>query len=147
MLNKARAIVPTSHEIWFAAAQLEEQQGHNERVYKIIHRAVLTLAKKGIAFDREHRLNEAIEMEERGYLEVCRSIIRAVANVDLEEENKADVWISEAERQQEKGHIECSRALFALALTEYPSDPDIWMSAAILEQNSDTLKTLIELLE
>lgn len=48
VLNEAREAVPTDHTIWVNAAKLEEAQGNNQLVDKIINRAIKKLSKNGV---------------------------------------------------------------------------------------------------
>ena len=43
--------------------------------------------------------------------------------------------------------FECARAIYAQALTEYPSKTDIWLDAALFEKNHGTRESLESLLQ
>ncbi|KAJ2808992.1 U4/U6 x U5 tri-snRNP complex subunit Prp1 [Coemansia guatemalensis] len=170
VLNRARRAVPTSHEIWIAAARLEEQQADGEiteeletKVFRIMAKAVSSLAKGGAPMDRDSWFDQALQCECDGYPSTCRAIVRAAANMGFDSDDSAadrsDVWVSEAERfipkhsgsrndsQKEQANgIVTARAIYALALDAQPADVDLWRSAADLEREHGSPADLEELL-
>ncbi|RKP11767.1 hypothetical protein BJ684DRAFT_12481, partial [Piptocephalis cylindrospora] len=149
VLNKARTAVPTSHEIWIAAAQLEEANHpeNAERMDKIIHRAVQTLAQKGAHLDREAWLQEAEACEARGSPLTGQAIIRATSTLGLDrEEDWKGQWVEEAEACIGRGSIGTARAIYAHALRTFPAKKSLWRRAAFLERAHGTPEALEEVL-
>ncbi|PVU99672.1 hypothetical protein BB560_005464 [Smittium megazygosporum] len=146
VLNKARKAIPTSHEIWISAAQLEESQG--TPVDLIISRAFKD-SKLVLGLGRERWLAEAEKSEAQGFPQVAQEIINSCLSLGLEDEDeyaKIDIWVSEAEFAVSRGHIQTARAIFAYSLKSVSTDPELWMSAAMLEKNHGTPETLDGLL-
>ncbi|KAJ2612270.1 U4/U6 x U5 tri-snRNP complex subunit Prp1 [Coemansia sp. RSA 1365] len=168
VLNRARRAVPTSHEVWIAAARLEEQQTDGEvteevetKLFRIMSKAVTSLAKGGAPMDRESWFDQALQCECDGYPSTCRAIIRAAANMGFDSDDSAadrsEVWVSEAERfipKHSESHNEpektngivTARAIFAQALEIQPADVDLWRSAADLEREYGSTTDLENLL-
>lgn len=135
VLNKARAAIRTSYEVWIAAARLEEQQGNSDRVRVIVDRAILELTKYGGMLSREQWLQEAEKSEEDGGILTAQSIVPAILGLGLDDEEKLDTWMDDAEGAVNRSHPETARAIFLCALKELPSEKLIWRKAAEFEQS------------
>jgi pre-mRNA-processing factor 6 len=62
-MNKAREAIPTDAAIWITAAKLEEANGNEKMVDKIMARAMKSLPNHGVAIDRDYWLKEAENAE------------------------------------------------------------------------------------
>ncbi|OLY79080.1 Pre-mRNA-splicing factor prp1 [Smittium mucronatum] len=138
VLNRARAAIPTSHEIWISAAQLEESQ--NKPVKHVIERAFKNKSMV-IGLGREKWISEAENSEHQGFPNVTQAIIDSAISLGLEDDDelhKLDIWINDAESSLSRGNIETARAIYAYSLKSVTTDPELWISAAMLERKHGT---------
>ncbi|XP_035659533.1 pre-mRNA-processing factor 6-like [Branchiostoma floridae] len=147
VLNKARENIPTDRQIWITAAKLEEAQKNNDNVNRIVDRALQSLRSNMVEINREQWIEDAEECEKAGSIITCQSIIRAVIGVGVEEEDRKHTWMEDAESSTTHGAIECARAIYAHALTVFPSKKSIWQRAAYFEKNHGTREQLEALLQ
>ena len=56
VLNRARQAIPTEPAIWISAAKLEEVQGNQAMVQKIIERGITSLKANSVVIDRDYWL-------------------------------------------------------------------------------------------
>ena len=147
VLNAARRACPNSHEVWLAAAMLEESAGHIQRVDLIVNRAVSTLANRGSGLTREQWMAEAENCEQADSKITCQAIIRATIGLDVEEDDREDVWMDDAEACLKRGSVETARAIFGHALLQFPDEPALWQRAAFLEKQYGTHETMDALLQ
>lgn len=147
VLNKARESIPTDKQIWTTAAKLEEANGNIHMVEKIIDRALTSLSANGVEINRDTWFAEAVEAEKSGAVHTCQSIIRSVIGVSVEEEDRKQTWIDDADNCAKDGAFECARAVFAHALQIFPSKKSIWLRAAYFEKNHGTRESLEALLQ
>lgn len=147
VLNKARENIPTDRQIWTTAAKLEEANGNNHMVEKIIDRSLTSLAANGVEIKRDDWLLEAMEAEKSGAIKVCQATVRAVIGVGVEEEDRKQTWIDDAENCAKEGAYECARAVYAHALQIFPSKKSIWLRAAYFEKSHGTRESLETLLQ
>ncbi|KAI5119400.1 hypothetical protein M0805_005943 [Coniferiporia weirii] len=146
VLNKARKAIPTSHEIWIAAGRLLEQESHTEGkseaesakelelVDKTIEAGVRELRRHQVLLTREQWLKEAERCESDGSPQTCEAIIRATVGMEVEEEDRLDTWIGDAESAEERNMIGSARAILAYALKVFPDRRMLWEKAAGLEK-------------
>lgn len=97
VLNKARENIPTDKQIWTTAAKLEEANGNMHMVEKIIERAISSLSANGVEINRDQWFQEAIEAEKSGAVHTCQSIIKSVITIGIEEEDRKQTWIDDAD--------------------------------------------------
>ena len=129
VLNKARKSVPTSHEIWIAAGRLLEQEAtanpdkpveaRNKEldvVDKTIEAGVRELRRHQVLLTREQWLKEAERCETEGSPRTCEAIIKATVAMEVEEEDRLDTWVADAESAEARGMVGTSRAILAYAL-------------------------------
>lgn len=76
----------------------------------------------------------------------CRSIVKEVIGLGVEEEDRKRTWMGDAEECMKRGSIETARAMYAVALQHFPGKPSIWRAAAQLEKTHGTREALDELL-
>lgn len=150
VLNKARAAIPTSHEIWIAAGRLREQIAQDPAktpearekelltVDKTIETAVRALRKHHVLLTREQWLKEAEKCETDGALRTCEAIIKATIAMEVEDEDRMDTWIGDAESAESRNMIGSARAILAYALKVFPDRRTLWMRAAELEKTHGT---------
>ncbi|XP_070209587.1 pre-mRNA-processing factor 6-like [Littorina saxatilis] len=147
VLNKARENIPTDRQIWVTAAKLEEAHGNITMVEKIIDRALSSLRANMVEINREHWIKDAEDCERSASLLTCQAIVRAVISVGVEEEDKKHTWMEDAEACAVHGAYECARAVYAYALSVFPSKKSIWLRAAHFEKNHGTRESLEALLQ
>lgn len=151
VLNKARKAVPTSHEIWIAAARLLEQEASTSgekseedkakaylAIDKTIEAATRELRRHQVLLTREQWLKEAEKCESEGSARTCEAIVKATVAMDVEEEDRLDTWMGDAESLEARGMMGTARAVLAYALKVYPERRDLWRRAAELEKTHGT---------
>ncbi|KAL0574605.1 U4/U6 x U5 tri-snRNP complex subunit Prp1 [Marasmius crinis-equi] len=158
VLNKARKAIPTSHEIWIAAGRLqeataaeakaeEEKQKAMDVVDKIIETGVKELRRHQVLLTREQWLKEAEKCEAQGSVRTCEAIVKATVFMDVEEEDRLDTWIDDAESALARVMVGTARAVLAYALKVYPDKKTLWIRAAGLEKSHGTKESLDMILE
>ncbi|KAG7093896.1 hypothetical protein E1B28_007534 [Marasmius oreades] len=159
VLNKARKAIPTSHEIWITAGRLLEQEasigekseGERQKamdmVDKTIEAGVKGLRRHQVLLTREQWLKEAEKCETQGSVRTCEAIIKATVFMDVEEEDRLDTWVDDAESALSRGMIGTARAILAYALKVYPDKKTLWIRAAGLEKSHGTKESLDKILE
>lgn len=153
VINQARKKVPTSHEIWIAAGRLIEEQarmGINEdgtdkteaqrtaeleKVDQTLALAVPQLRKHGAVLTRDQWLTEAEKCETEGSVRTAEAIIKASVAMDVEEEDRYDTWVGDAESALSRGKIVVARSILAYALRVLPDRRELWRRAADLEKS------------
>ncbi|KAF2147504.1 uncharacterized protein K452DRAFT_354874 [Aplosporella prunicola CBS 121167] len=148
VLNKARKAVPTSHEIWLAAAALQEQLGKTEMVFKVMERAIKSLAKESAMLKREEWITEAERCEDQGMIICCQALIRETLSWTLDEDDdRKEIFMEDARGSIGRGKYETARAIYAYALRIFPTSKTLWSVAVQLERNHGTKEALWNLLE
>ncbi len=147
VLNKARETIPTDSRIWITAATLEEANGNEEGVKNIIKRAVKSLSVHGVVIDREQWIKEAQNAEKSGFVGTCQAIVRETIGIGVEEEDRKATWIEDAESCLAQGSVQTARAIYAHAITAFPTKKSIWLRNAYLEKSYGTKETLDQLLK
>lgn len=66
-------------------------------VEKIVDRALSSLTANGVEVNRENWFQEAIEAEKSGAVHCCQAIIRSIIENSVEEEDRKQTWIEDAE--------------------------------------------------
>ena len=150
VLNKARKAVPTSHEIWIAAGRLLEQEAYVEGkaeeqrkkelevVDKTIEAGVRELRRHQVLLTREQWLKEAEKCEDEGSPRTCEAIVKATVAMEIEEEDRLDTWVGDAESAESRGKVGTARAILAYALRVFPDRKSLWRKAADLEKTHGT---------
>ncbi|OBZ68819.1 Pre-mRNA-processing factor 6 [Grifola frondosa] len=154
VLNKARKAIPTSHEIWIAAGRLLEQEAYatdkpeeqREKelavVDKTIEAGVRELRRHQVLLTREQWLKEAERCENEGSPRTCEAIVKATVAMDIEEEDRLDTWVGDAEAAEAKSNVGTARAILAYALRVFPDKKNLWRKAAALEKAHGTRESL-----
>jgi len=147
VLNKAREHIPTDRQIWICAAKLEEANGNEKMIEKIINRAISSLTSNGVELNKEHWMKDAIDAEKGGSILTCQSIVMNIIDNGVEEEDRKDTWLEDAESATTQGAYACARAIYAHALKTFPSKKSIWLKAAFFEKDHGSREELELLLQ
>lgn len=147
VLNKARENIPTDRQIWITAAKLEEANSNLPMVEKIIDRAVTSLKANGVEINRDLWIKDAEESEKAGSVVTCRAITDTVIGIGVEEEDRKHTWMEDANSCIANNAFECARAIYAHALSVFPSKKSVWLRAAHFEKNHGTRESLEALLQ
>ena len=83
MLNTAREHIPTDRGIWISAAKLEEANGNNAMVQKIIDRAFQSLGAAGVEINKDFWMKDAMDSEKGGSILTCQVWVRLIKQVYL----------------------------------------------------------------
>ncbi|KII86740.1 hypothetical protein PLICRDRAFT_93409 [Plicaturopsis crispa FD-325 SS-3] len=155
VLNRARKAVPTSHEIWIAAGRLLEQEAtaHPEKpldqrnkeldmVDATIEAGVRGLRRHQVLLTREQWLKEAERCEVEGSPRTCEAIVKATVAMEVEEEDRLETWVSDAESAESRKMVGTARAILAYALKVFPDRKSLWWRAADLEKAHGTRESL-----
>lgn len=160
VLNSARTRIPTSHEIWIAAGRLSEQTAMDSvaaasqvksedgddsariemqkklsgQVDKVMAAAVSSLTKNQVILSREQWLQEAEACERDGSPLTAQAIAKATIHLEVEEEDRKQVWLEDAERAEKGGFFEVARACFVVLLETFPTSSSVWRRAAEFEK-------------
>jgi pre-mRNA-processing factor 6 len=147
VLNKAREHVPTDRLIWITAAKLEEANDNEAMVSKIIDRGMSSLSANGVEINKELWMKDAMDSEKAKSIQTCQAVVKAVIGVGVDEEDRKDTWLEDADGCIQAGAYECARAIFAHALSVFPSKRSIWLRAAFFEKEHGTRESLENLLQ
>jgi len=158
VLNKARQAVPTSHEIYIAASRLVEQEAAEmiaagkdatkelTLVDRNIENAVKQLRKHQVVLTREQWLKEAEKCETEESPRTCEALVKATISLELDEEDRYDVWLADVEGAEQRGLTGTARAILAYALRVYPDRHSLWKRAADLEKSHGSRESLNDIL-
>ncbi|KAK8864243.1 hypothetical protein IAR55_001489 [Kwoniella newhampshirensis] len=163
VLNSARKRIPTSHEIWIAAGRLAEQSPTAvsevkveedvektrklaAQVDKLMVGAVNSLKKNQVILSREQWLQEAEKCEQDGSPLTAQAIVKATIHQDVEEEDRKNTWIEDAERAAKGGFFEVARACYVVVLETFPTSPSVWRKAAEFEKVHGTPQAVQDIL-
>ena len=165
VLNKAREHIPTDRQIWIMATKLEEANGNNAMVDRLIERgsfsskfssdftfvfllllALASLTANMVEINREHWIKDAIECEKAGSIHTAQALIRNVIGINVEEEDQLATWVEDAQSCQSEGAYECARVIYAHARKLHPTQTSLWLDAADFEKKHGTREQYEELL-
>merc|ERR1719495_2395929 len=82
-----------------------------------------------------------------GSILTCQSIVMNIIDTGVEEEDRKDTWLEDAESATTQGAYACARAIYAHALKTFPSKKSIWIQAAYFEKSHGTREELESLLQ
>jgi pre-mRNA-processing factor 6 len=99
-----------------------------------IELAVRELRRHQVFLTREQWLKEAEKCEEDGSPRTCEAIVKATISMEVEEEDRLETWMGDAESAEGKGRVGTSRAILAYALKVFPDRKSLWWKAAELEK-------------
>ena len=146
VLNRARETIPTEPQIWITAAKLEEANGNIDLVDRIIEKAIKSLSLHQVDLEREQWLNEAETAEKGGAARTAQAILQNTLHLGIEEEDRKRIWMEDAESFVARSCPECARAVFAQALSTFPTKKSVWLRAAQHEKSHGTAASLDALL-
>merc|ERR1719317_930239 len=129
LLSRAVEFCPTSTELWIALARLETYENARKELNK------------------EHWMKDAIDAEKGGSILPCQSLVKNIINTGVEEEDRKDTWLEDADSATAQGAYECARAIYAHALATFPTKKSIWLPAAYFEKSHGTRDSLELLLQ
>ena len=116
-------------------------------VDKTIEAGVRELRRHQVFLTREQWLKEAEKCEEDRSMRTCEAIVKATVSMEIEEEDRLDTWLGDAESAGGRGKVGTARAIFAYALKVFPDRKGLWWKAAELEKAHGTRDSLNEMLE
>jgi pre-mRNA-processing factor 6 len=64
----------------------------------------------------------------------AQAIVKASIHLEVEEEDRKNVWLEDADRAEKGGFYEVARACFVVLLETFPSSPSVWRKAADFEK-------------
>ncbi|KAJ5894454.1 hypothetical protein N7495_006145 [Penicillium taxi] len=147
VLNLARKANPTNHKLWIAAARFTEKMETFEKDNVMKH-AVKSLVKEKGMPSRETWIAEAEICEEGGWELTCASIIAETLGVGMTEDvDRIQIWMEDAKSSIGRGMYETPRAIYSLALQNFPTLQPVWLAAADLERNHNKKERLWQVLE
>merc|ERR1719411_530476 len=88
-----------------------------------------------------------MDAEKAGSVQTCQAVIKAVIGVGVDEEDRKDTWLEDAESCKNAGAYECARAVYAHALTVFPKKKSIWKEAAFFEKEHGSRESLEAVLQ
>jgi len=158
VLSKSKHV--RSYNIWITASRLLEQeaclnldatQGEIEKqlalVDKTIEAGVRELRRHQVFLTRKQWLKEVEKCEEDGTLRTCEAIVKATVSMEIEEEDRLDTWMGDAERAKGRGKVGTARVILAYALKVFPDRKVLWWEAAKLEKTHGTRDSFNVMLE
>ena len=92
-------------------------------------------------------MKDAIDAEKGGSILTCQSLVKNIINTGVEEEDRKDTWLEDADSATAQGAYECARAIYAHALATFPTKKSIWLPAAYFEKSHGTRESLEALLQ
>jgi len=158
VLNKAITNVPSDHVIWIAAAQLQEENGHEKECASLVKRAIKKLAKSGVLISREQWMEEAVKSEKSARPITAKALISETLNSGLESrlqyftdelakgKEKRRIWIEETDRLKTMGGLVCARALISAATSLFPLKKKVWQASIDLESQVGTAEQVEQVL-
>lgn len=150
VLNRARKEVPTSHEIWIAAGRLTEQEAMRpdrdpkerqkelDSIDRMIEAGVKALRQHQVLLTRDQWMKEAEKCENDGSPRTCEAIVKATVAMEIEEEDRYDTWMADAQAELARNQVGTARAILAYALKVFPGEKALWRAAADLEKAHGT---------
>uniref|UniRef100_A0A0N4ZT01 Pre-mRNA-processing factor 6 n=1 Tax=Parastrongyloides trichosuri TaxID=131310 RepID=A0A0N4ZT01_PARTI len=147
VLNKAREHIPTERQIWIHAAKLEETKGNAAMVDKIIDRAITSLKANMVEINRSQWIKDAIDCEKAGCLKTCKAIIRNVLPIGVEEVDRRETWLGDADHFVKENAFGCARGVYDILLDKFEKDKFIWETSTNFERVHGTTETYLSLLK
>ena len=151
VLNQAREAIPTEPATWITAAKLEEAHGNGHLVERIVEKMLASLAQYQVVINRDQWLKEAELAEQSGAIQTCISLVRNTIQIGVEEEDRKATWMDDADSclTHTSAPIakETARAIYAHALSVFPTKKSLWLAAAMLEKEHGTPESLETMLK
>ena len=150
VLNKARQVNPTSHEIWLAAVRLQEALGQPlDKVRQIMKRAAQSLAQNSAMLKREEWIAESEKMEEDGMVLSATACIQETLSFGLDEDDDdlKKLFNADAQASLANKKFATARAIYAYTLRLFPTSKSTWLAAIDLEKNHGAREEMFRLLD
>ena len=148
VLNRARSLIPTSHEIWTAAIKLSEAIGMPppDRVAKA---AVKSLAQNSAMLKREEWITEAEKCESDNAPRSAAAIIQETLayGLDPDDEDLKKIFLDDAEASIQRNKFVTARAIFAYLLRLFPTSKSAWKKSLEFERAHGSQEEYWRLLE
>ena len=147
VLNKARALIPTSHEIWCSAIKLTEAIGRAPD--KVAKAAVKSLAQNSAMLKREEWIAEAEKCEAEDAPRSAAALIQETLayGLDPDDEDLKKVFLEDAEASISRDKYVTARAIFAYLLRLFPTSKSAWKKSLEFEKIHGTREEYWRLLE
>jgi len=149
VLNRMRQALPAEPLTWITGARLEEANNASaDVIHKIVRKMLSSLAQAQVTVSREQWIQEAESCEGAGASVTCAALISATLGLGVEDEDRTDTWVADAEAclARSPPRVETARAVLAHALGVFPSDCILWSTRVALERTHGTVDTLQEVL-
>lgn len=91
---------------------------------------------------RDLWLNDAGTCDKSGHVQTCQAIVREVIGVGVEDEDRLETWLEDAESFVKNEAYNAARAVYAHCLTAFPSNEDLWEQVAFFEKEHGTRESL-----
>ena len=150
VLNKARMLNPSSHEIWLAAVQLQEAMGQPlDKVSALMQRAAKSLSQNSAMLKREEWIGEAERLEAEGMVLSATACIQETLSYGLDEDDDdlKKLFNTDAQASISKGMFATARAIYAYTLRLFPTSRSTWLAAIDLEKNHGKRDEMWKLLD
>lgn len=134
VLNKARSLIPTSHDIWCAAIKLSEAIGRQpDRVAKA---AVNSLVQNSAMLKREEWIAEAEKCEAESAPRSATAIIKETLawGLDPDDEDLKKIFLDDAEASVQREKYITARAIFAYLIRLFPTSKTVWKKSLEFEK-------------
>jgi len=92
-------------------------------------------------------LNDAHQCEQSGSILTCQAIVRATLGIGVEEQDRKNTWLNDAENFEQKGAIETARDIYSHMTSVFPGKKSVWLKAARLERQHGNRETLDAILK
>ena len=148
VLNRMRQALPAEPLTWIMGARLEEaNNAPAEIIHKIVRKMLSSLAQAQVHVAREQWVQKAEDCEADGANVTCAALIAATIGLGVEEEDRMDTWVDDAEACLARAKVETARAVLAHALEVFPADRVLWSTRVALERthgSPDTLRAVLD---
>ena len=147
VLNKARSLIPTSHEIWCAAIKLTEAIGRAPD--KVAKAAAKSLAQNSAMLKREEWIAEAEKCEAENAPRSAAAIIQETLayGLDPDDEDLKKIFLDDAEASISRNKYVTARAIFAYLLRLFPTSKSAWKKSLEFEKVHGSREDYWRLLE
>ena len=147
VLNKARSLIPTSHEIWCAAIKLTEAIGRAPD--KVAKAAIKSLAQNSAMLKREEWIAEAEKCEAENAPRSAAAIIQETLayGLDPDDEDLKKIFLDDADASLSRGKYVTARAIFAYLLRLFPTSKSAWKKSLEFEKVHGSQEDYWRLLE
>ena len=96
--------------------------------------AILDAVVFKVVIDREQWLKEAEAAERAGAPSTCAAIVRHSIWRGVEDDDRKRTWMDDAQSLLGRDAVETARAVYAHALTVFPTKAGLWKAAVDLER-------------